>query len=81
MRWNVNITRTTREICNTLSSGFANSCFLNKMRNEYLRGNQTTWANTDARIRPLTSYEPDLHRRIAIRELWGEMSLMISLTA
>ena len=42
------------------------------MRNEYLRGNQTTWANTDARIRPLTFYEPDLQRRIAIRELGEE---------
>ena len=39
------------------------------MRNEYLRGNQTTRANTDARIRPLTFYEPDLHRRIAIPEM------------
>ena len=47
--------------------------FLTKMRNEYLRGDQTTWANTDTGIRPLTFYEPDLHRRIAIRELgWGD---------
>ena len=42
-----------------------------EMRNEYLRGNQTTWANTDTRIRPLTFYEPDLRQRIAIRDMGG----------
>ena len=47
--------------------------FLTKMRNEYLRVNQTAWGNTDTRIRPLTFYEPDLQRRIAIREMgWGD---------
>ena len=44
---------------------------LAKMRNVYLRGNQTLRANTDARIRPLTFYEPDLQKRIAIHELEG----------
>ena len=38
---------------------------------EYLRGNQTTWANTDTGISPLTSCEPDLQQRIAIREMEG----------
>ena len=43
--------------------------FLTEMRSEYLRGNQTTWGNTDTRILPVTFYEPDLQRRIAIREM------------
>ena len=42
------------------------------MRNEYLNGNQTTWTNTDTRIKPLTFYEPDIQQRIAIHELGGE---------
>ena len=46
--------------------------FLIKMRTEYLRSSQTAWANTYTRLRPLTFYEPDLHRRIAIRELGWE---------
>ena len=41
------------------------------MRNEYLRGDQTTWGNTDTGIKPLTFYEPDLQQRIAIREMGG----------
>ena len=41
------------------------------MRNGYLDGNQNTWTNTDTRIKPLTFYEPDLHRRISIHELGG----------
>ena len=41
------------------------------MRNGYLRGNQTARANTDTWIRPLTFYEPDLQRRIAILDLGG----------
>ena len=41
------------------------------MRNEYLDGNQTTWNNTDTRIKPSTFYEQDLHQRFAIRELGG----------
>ena len=45
--------------------------FLTKMRNAYLSGNQTTWANTDTRLRPLMFYEPDLHRRIAIHVMGG----------
>ena len=42
------------------------------MRNEYLRGNNTTWSNTDTRITPLTFYEQDLQHRIAIHDLGGE---------
>ena len=42
------------------------------MRNGYLRGNQTAWANADTRIRPITFYEPHLQRRIAIREMGWE---------
>ena len=41
------------------------------MRNGYLNGNQTTRAHTDTRVKPLTFYEQDLHRRIAIREMGG----------
>ena len=43
MRWNVNVTRTTREIPNTLSIGFANSCFLNKNAQRIL-----TWESNHA---------------------------------
>ena len=47
--------------------------FLTKMRNEYLRGNTTTWNNTDTRIEPLEFYEQDSQQRIAIHEMgWGE---------
>ena len=46
---------------------------LTKMRNGYLRGNHTTWANTDTRIRPLTFYEPDLQQRIDILEQRGRV--------
>ena len=42
------------------------------MSNEYLRWNQTTRANADTILRPLTFYEPDLQRRIAIHELGWE---------
>ena len=41
------------------------------MRNEYLTGNQTTWRNTDTRIKQLTFCEQDLQRRIAILERGG----------
>ena len=49
--------------------------FLTKMRNEYLRGNTTTWSNTDTGIKPLTFYEQDLQQRIDIHELGGEEEL------
>ena len=45
--------------------------FLTKMRNGYLRGNQTTRVNADTRIPPLTFYEPDLRRRFDVREMGG----------
>ena len=41
------------------------------MRNEYLTGNQTACTNTDTRIKPLTFYEQDSHRRLAIHEMGG----------
>ena len=44
---------------------------LAEMRNEYLTGNQANWANTDTRIKPLTFYEQDSHRRLAIHEMGG----------
>ena len=46
--------------------------FLTKMRNGYLRRNQTTRMNTDTRILPLTFYEPDFQHRIAIRGVGGD---------
>ena len=54
--------------------------FVTKMRNEYLNGNQTTWNNTDTRVKPST-----FTNKIYIVELlfarWeGERDLMISLS-
>ena len=45
---------------------------LTKMRDEILNGNPTTRENTDTWVKSQTFYEPNLNRRIAIRDLGGE---------
>ena len=45
--------------------------FASEMRNVILDRNKTTWSNKDATLSPKEFYEPDINRRIAIREIGG----------
>ena len=48
--------------------------FLSKARNEILKRNNITWANTDTRLSVRDFYEDDLNQQIAIDELGGGTS-------